>query len=142
MKGRPPKPKVLKTLEGNRGKREIPDEVPADGCPAKPADLCPVASAHWDHVVEHVVGWGIAKAIDANALEQLCRYWALWKALLPRAVADPADPEIKNALTKYSTEWQKLASKFGMSPVDRAKLAITEAKKKDDFEDEFLKVTG
>ena len=142
MRGRPPKPKVIRTLEGNRSQTPIPDEVPASGVPAKPEGLCEVASAHWDHVVEHVVGWGIAKSIDANALEQLCNYWALWKSLVPKAQANPSDKDIRIALIGYSDSWQKLASKFGMSPVDRAKLAITEAKKKDDFENEFLKVTG
>jgi len=139
MVGRPPKPQQIKTLEGNRARREIPPEVPADGLPELPAVLNEIATEHWVKVTSEIDGWGIAKRVDSHALEQMCRYWALWQAAMSVAERDPIDKDARLAVSTYSECWRKFAIEFGLTPVARAKLAIQEQKKTDDLGD-FLKV--
>jgi len=129
--GRPPKPAQIKTLEGNRGRRDIPPEVSADGLPEMPTGLCDVAAGHWRFVMAEVGKWGVAKRIDGALLERLCRYWALWQRAMTAVESDPLDKDAANLAIKYGDQWEKCASKLGMSPVDRAKLAIQEQKAED-----------
>jgi len=133
--GRPPKPQTIRTLEGNRSKREIPAEIDAEGVPILPAGLCEVAAAHWATVTGNIHGWGIATRADSEALEQLCRYWALWRAAVSVAELDPIDKDARIAATAYGDQWRKIAVEFGLTPVARTRIAINEMKKSDAFED-------
>jgi len=133
--GRPPKPQTIRTLEGNRSKREIPAEIEAEGVPVKPAGLCEIASAHWDTVTGNIHGWGIATRADSASLEQMCRYWALWQSAMSLSENDPSDKNARLATVAYGDQWRKLAVEFGLTPVARTRIAIQELKKVDALED-------
>ena len=119
--GRKPKPAAIKLLEGNPGKRDIPDEIKPAGVAAMPerfngngehAELC---RHMWAQVVPELTRLGLATSLDQAALEQLCE----WYATLRQAQLDLDYQLAGRAFDK----WQGLASRFGFSPVDRAKLA-------------------
>jgi len=139
MVGRPPKPQQIRTLEGNRSRSRIPEEVQAEGSPVMPRGMPKVAQTHWRKVTSEVNGWGICKRIDGLALEQMCRYWALWRTAVAAAEKHPLDKEYRQAVVGYGEQWRKLAIEFGLTPVARTRMAISEQKKTDDF-GEFLKV--
>lgn len=78
--GRPSKPRGLKLVEGNPGKRPIEPEVPfVRDAPVKPADLSPDAGWLWDQVVEQMTTIGLLKPLDASSLEVLCETFARWR---------------------------------------------------------------
>src|SRR5690349_11299931 len=78
MQGRRPKPPGLKLIDGNPGKRpipEAPDVTPA--IPTKPTYLSGVASEIWDEITPHL--------LTAQLINPLC---GVILALLCDAVAD------------------------------------------------------
>jgi P27 family predicted phage terminase small subunit len=74
------KPRALKLLEGNPGKRPIEAEVPfMREDPVKPADLSEDAAWLWDQVVEQMRTVGLLKPLDAASLEVVCETFARWR---------------------------------------------------------------
>lgn len=73
MAGRKPKPTFLKLLQGNPGKRELPQNEPQ---PAKPKGAVPKAPRHlsdparkqWRVVAKQLAGANILTELDAHAL--------------------------------------------------------------------------
>ena len=106
---------------GGRG-----DDLPPEQ-PPKPADLSPDAAAFWDQVVAWLVEHGQCQRIDAFALEAMCRLWACARVSLIAAEADPLDKDIRIAATSYAQRFESMASRFGMTPVDRARLTLKAA---------------
>jgi len=60
MRGRKPKPAVIKLLEGNPGKRPIPPEVEATGEPFMVELLEGKALEWWDRNIPQLVSMGVA----------------------------------------------------------------------------------
>lgn len=78
MKGRRPKPTVLKVLQGNPGKRPLNKNEPrpsprAPGCPTW---LAPEAKAEWRRVVPVLDRLGMLSKVDRAALTAYCETWA------------------------------------------------------------------
>ena len=131
MAGRPRKPTSILKLEGayhpsRHGDRS--GEPVATGSPVKPKDMTPAASKHWDEVVGELIRMGIAKQIDQTALVQMCEWFSECKRLQKSKTKD-----YKN-LTMWSCahkQWRDLASRFGMTPSDRARLDVGESSNSD-----------
>jgi len=78
MAGRKPKPTFLKLLQGNPGKRELPQNEPQ---PAKPKGAVPKAPRHlsdparkqWRVVAKQLAGANILTELDAHALALYAR---------------------------------------------------------------------
>jgi hypothetical protein len=139
---RPPKSTAELKLHGNyREDRhgDRCDESMAIGEPQKPDDLEEIESWAWDIVIGGLLPAAKAQ-IDAPLLIGLCRWYARWCEYDRRMRAGEGD-EYKN-LVMAATAWkafERCASRFGMSPADRAKLKLPASEKKaDEFED-FLK---
>ncbi len=113
--GPPPKPAALRLLHGNPSKRPIPREVSPEGKPVRPRRMAKDAGAHWDKNVKQLVSLGLATALDQSALEVMCDHWAAYQAAKRAG-------ETSTQL-KFFAAWEKLASKFGMTAADRARLA-------------------
>ena len=78
--GRPAKPRALKILEGNPGKREIPEEIPFKRePPVKPEGLSPDAEWLWDEIVFQMQDVGLLKPIDGASLRMVCETFARWR---------------------------------------------------------------
>ena len=126
MRGRPRKPKTVKLFEGNPGQRDISYEEPtADGTPKRPQGLGQFGRHHWDLVLPQAMKWG-AGAVDTAALKTLCQWWnAMQEAF--------KDGDINTAY-KATSQWVKLAAKFGLSPADRAQMRTDPKQKQDDLQ--------
>jgi P27 family predicted phage terminase small subunit len=74
------KPRALKILEGNPGRRPIEPEVPFKRePPVKPEGLSPDASWMWDEIVFHMQDMNLLKPVDGASLRMLCETFARWK---------------------------------------------------------------
>lgn len=80
MKGRKPKPTVLRIREGNPGKRAINDREPTPpaGIPDRPEMLTGVAAAEWDRTVAVLHEMGLLTQADRSALAAYCTAYARW----------------------------------------------------------------
>jgi hypothetical protein len=131
MRGRPRKPVENHLRDGTyRADRHgpIPDEEPAGPPPAKPKDLTGVAEKFWNLVVA-LVGPTL-RAADAPQLVQMCRWWARWKECEQAIdeLAEGVEPgsmqytRLLNSAVVCSANFDRVASRFGLTPADRAKL--------------------
>lgn len=97
--------------------------------PERPAWLSGDESAAWDAIVPCVAGR--VKRSDVPALVDLCRWWVRMGRMARRVdEMEAASPYYVQALTGAgicSTNFDRLASKFGMTPADRAKLRVVDA---------------
>jgi P27 family predicted phage terminase small subunit len=136
--GRPRKPTAALDRAGTRrqdrhGDRE--NEPKFVGLPERPTDLSPEARKHWDQVVPKLIDAQVATAIDAAALVQMCESWA--EVVASRKVKVPAydlDGRRKRQMMINGAlkAWRDLASRFGLTPVDRAKLEVDPGEEEND----------
>lgn len=77
-KGRKPKPTHLKRIEGNRGKRPLPQNEPQPEAarPNKPRDLSGEGSRLWDAACDALEDMGVLTKADGPALRMMCETWA------------------------------------------------------------------
>jgi len=122
--GRPRKPTELLKLEGGyradrHGERKM--EPQPTGTPQKPDNLSEDASRHWDEIAPGLIETGVATVADGPALVRLCQFWA------ECCEAERAEPHDRKRLLRMAAahkEWLVLAVKFGLTPVDRAKIGV------------------
>lgn len=131
--GRPRKPAALRIIEGNRGKRDIPDEVQIDDeMPDCPAHLTGLARSQWKVLAPKLHGAGLLQSVDADALAAYCIAYQQWRDattiikregmtfLTIRGVRG-IHPAVK-IQQKALSLMQQLMSQFGLSPKARANL--------------------
>lgn len=84
LRGRPPKPTVIKAAEGNRGKRRpTPNEAkPAkvDRVPKPPEFLCEDAKREWNRVAHQLSELGLLTELDVSVLAAYCQAFGRWIA--------------------------------------------------------------
>lgn len=152
MPGRP-KPTRLKVLEGNPGRRDLPDDephLPASGI-APPDELEPAARRSWEQLVPHLERVGLLSIVDELTLAGLCtiraRLLYIWKRLRAKSRSDllehyttvEGEPRVRaHPYTvmerQYLEIWRKYASEFGLSPRGRVGLQVGK-RDSDDGED-------
>lgn len=118
------------------------DNVDPVGRPVKPRKLSKDAGRLWDIVVAYLIGRNVVDVIDATELEMMCRLWGLTRSALAAAERDPVDKDARIAATSYAARFEAVASRFGMSPVDRARLTMRATEKPADNKTRFFKVCG
>lgn len=81
MRGRPPKPTALKRLNGNPGKRPLPENEPQPSIKKQtvPAFLNPEARTEWKRIVPELEKMGLLTVVDRTALEGYCIAYAKWR---------------------------------------------------------------
>lgn len=143
--GRPPKPTELHKLHGTfrkdrHGDREASEEA-FQGRPVKPDWLDEDAGQLWDELTSQMVPGKIAKRVDSTQLAVMCRWWARYKYLMDRVEKESFDDEVCDKLeARAKRAWatfDSIASRFGMTPSDRAKLRLKQDKNEDDHFGEF-----
>ena len=130
--GRPRKSVEAKVLAGTyRKDRDGPlgaGDAP-EPPPAPPAGLTVEQSAAWGELIPTLAGR--VKRSDVLTLVDLCRWVVRMKRIDERlakmAVEDKGDVQTLTAAGIATTNFDRLASKFGMSPSDRAKLRVADA---------------
>jgi phage terminase small subunit len=111
--------------------------------PPKPRCLPKDAAKLWDVVVDYLVGRGVVDTIDATELEMMCRLWGLTRAALAAAEKDPVSKNARVAATAYATRFEAVASRFGMSPIDRARIQMqSTVEVETDNKAKFFRSTG
>ena len=151
MKGRKPTPVEIRQAEGNPGKRPLPAPVSVKrGVPVKPDTLPPEASAAWDAVVPALAEVGVVDAIDGMALAALvvaharrAQATAMLEEqgiVVMQTAANPKTGELYetrpmvNPAVKIerdaSLELLRLAEHYGLTPVARVRLGLSELKRR------------
>jgi len=90
--------------------------------PAKPEGLDNSALAMWDLVIEHRKPW--LDESDGPALQALCECWSLRSRAVSALADDSTDKDARIAFTQYQAAFERMATRFGMTPVDRERLGV------------------
>ncbi len=147
MRGRKPKPTLLKTLEGNPGKRPLNDRepIPPDGIPECPDFLTTEARAEWFRTAKVLKEMQLLTLADRSALAAYCTAYGRWV-------------EAEKQVQKYGTivkspnkgfpmkspyltvadqaleSMRKLMVEFGLTPSSRSRIKVPD---NPDATDEF-----
>ena len=126
MRGRPRTPTALKIVRGNPGKRPLPENEPKPTVGAKVPDWLTVGGRkEWKRLAPMLERNGVLTEMDAESLGELCEA----KAILKQQLQEEG---------RWSTElWraiQAMEARFGLSPSDRARLAVERPKTKSKLE--------
>lgn len=135
--GRPPKPTALKALEGNPGKRPLNrvEPVPSAAIPEPPVTLKGEARSEWRRVVPELARLGLVTKVDRAYLVAYCSAWGTFEAARiamaehgplingrdGNLVKNPAAQIMRDAADLMI----KFGARFGLSPSDRTRLAVT-----------------
>lgn len=130
MAGRPRKPAALKAIEGNRGKRDLPQPLPLQGLPEFPSGLTPEGENFWRLVAGELGAVGVAKRIDGPALQLAAQAWE-WTQRANAAYD-------LDSFRKAAATWIALSAKLGLTPVDRAKLELAATEAPDPTEERYF----
>jgi P27 family predicted phage terminase small subunit len=148
-RGRKPKPKAIKELEGNPGKRPLPNEPTFGACfPAEPPKwLSKEAKRLWGELVPLLQSVpGLLQSADVSAVELLCESYAQWKEAskvlqengqtftTPNGYIQQR-PEVAIA-QKCAKLVKELCSEFGLTPSSRSRINLKLPESDDGF-DEF-----
>lgn len=133
MRGRKPKPRAMKVLAGNPGKRAVgvdPD-VPL-GVPECPEHLDDVARVEWDRVSGLLADAGLLGDLDRAALAGYCVLYSRWVDAQEKLqktgliVKAPSGYPVPNPLIGISNkalkEMRAFLAEFGMTPASRARI--------------------
>lgn len=138
-----PEPAALKELKGNPGNRPIKEEPKVSmGAPKPPSDLKGEAFAEWSRIVPDLDRAGLLAKVDRAYLVGYCEAWAQFceareelhangTLIVGRdggLVRNPAAMVMKDSLDMML----KYGAKFGLSPIDRARLGRVPEKNVED----------
>jgi len=138
MKGRKPKPRALRLLNGNAAKRPLNDAEPQPepGIPMAPEHLSLGAKAAWDSISVQLDEIGVLTKVDHLALEELCENRAeildLRKVIKDegrfqtvitkngdqRKIHHPAWTQLADAEKRYFSKLEN----FGLTPSGRSRV--------------------
>lgn len=141
IRGQRPKPARLKLLDGNPGKKPIPNEpqpTPVEGGLEAPAELTPRAKAEWDRLIGDVYAQRVVTTWDRATMAAYCQSYADWIEAQLHVNADGpvipakrtgtpmANPYLIEA-RRSKLDMLRFASDLGLTPVSRARLGTADA---------------
>lgn len=143
------KPTVLKILEGNPGKRPLPQNEPKPRplAPKCPSRLPREAKRHWKELAPKLEKLGLLTEVDGQAFADYClclaRLEEAEKDIRERGILVPGDRgKVKNPACQIAREYraalQKWAARFGLDPQSRSGLDVARENEEDEME-QFLK---
>lgn len=148
--GPPPKPTALKLVQGNPGRRPLPENEPTPVVaePEWPDELAEDARAEWRRVAPQLLALGMLSKLDRAALSAYCVAWARWLqaeqhikvhgpiVAAPRTGVPMQNPFLSVA-NKAMDQFLRLAAEFGMTPSARSRVDTT-AENEDKIADKFF----
>ena len=146
MRGRKPKPTVLKKLLGNPGRRPLNEQEPKPpvGAPERPRWLSPEAKRYWNLLVAKLVKVGILADVDigilanhCTALEDLAKARRALKKK-GHVVDTPFGPKKNPWVTigeKARDQVVKSAAELGLSASSRSRIKVEPPKPEDPFKE-------
>jgi P27 family predicted phage terminase small subunit len=151
MRGRKPKPTLLKVLDGNPGKRPLNEREPSapPGIPECPAWLDEEAKAEWERVIPELQEMGLLSSADRAALAAYCTAWSRWveaEAQVKKFGTVVKSPEkgfpMKSPYLSIADQaletMRKLMVEFGLTPSSRSRIKVPEDGDAADEFDQFL----
>ena len=150
MRGRKPKPTVLKLLEGNPGKRPLNEHEPPapEGMPDCPDYLDDTARAEWDRTAQVLMEMGLLSRADRTALAAYCTAYSRWvkaEEQVRKYGAIVKSPEkgfpMKSPYLTVADQaletMRKLMVAFGLTPSSRSRIRVPGGREQDEL-DRFL----
>lgn len=142
--GRPRKPTRLKVIQGNPGKRRLPqgEPKPVQASLAAPEWLNAGGVAIWDDYAPKLHKLGLLTELDVEFLAIACQQLVIYRRMMKKVgerTAVRQDGKTKQeyiVANKALEQAQRILIGFGFMSADRAKLSVT-APSADPFE-EFL----
>jgi len=152
MKGRKPKPTVLKIIEGNKGKRKLNTQEPK---PRNPKPRCPIhlskaARSEWRRLAHDLHRIGLLTHADRTIMTLYCESYAAWMEV-KKTFKDEGSQWVlqtnrgnwvRNPLVgimvKLEDQIRKACQEIGLSPTSRVRIQIPGVSVEDDLE-ELLK---
>ena len=151
MRGRKPKPTILKVLDGNPGKRPLNDQepCPSHGIPDQPDWLDAEAQAEWVRVTAELSDMGLLTLADRAALTAYCTAWSRWveaEAMVKKFGTIVKSPEkgfpMKSPYLSIADQaletMRKLMVEFGLTPSSRSRIRVPPGGDEVDELDRFL----
>jgi P27 family predicted phage terminase small subunit len=150
MKGRKPKPTILKALAGNPGKRAVnrAEPVAPEGIPECPEFLDDEAKAEWFRMASVLSEMGLLTRADRSALAAYCVAYSRWvsaEAEVKKYGTVVLSPDKKFPMkSPYLTvadqameAMRKFMTEFGLTPSSRSRIKVMDKAAADEFE-QFL----
>lgn len=143
----PPKPTVLKLIQGNPGKRAINrrEPQPRAGIPPCPKHLSRPARVEWKRVAEQLAEIGLLTQIDRAALAAYCQAWGRWVeseeklaqagTIIKSPNGYPMPSPYLTVANKAMRQMHSLLNEFGMTPSSRSRLKAGMPQEADPFDD-------
>ncbi len=135
-RGRKPKPRALRLLEGKPGHRPLPPDIKPPGDAEMPEHLEGESKIEWNRVIGQLRTLGLATSLDRAALAGYCVSWARWveaeKALkrYGAIVKAPTGYPMQSPYLGVANQALKLMREFlvefGMTPVARTRVGTDE----------------
>lgn len=140
MIGRKPKPTAIKKLEGNRGKRPLPENEPQ---PDRTPPKCPYwlsfgAKAEWKRVVPELERLGLLTCVDRAALAVYCEVFATWEKAAKElqkgftyefVTRDFKTKRVKKPEVEIARDCRNqikaFCVEFGLTPSSRGRMSVT-----------------
>ena len=153
--GRKPKPSALKLIEGNPGKRPLPENEPK---PEPIAPKCPTwlhkdAKKEWKRIAPQLERLGLLTQVDMAALAGYCESWAQYKRAIEfihkhgevypikddegRVKYLQQVPQVSIA-NKALQQVRAFCAEFGLTPSARGRMVVPGADDKEDEMEQLL----
>lgn len=137
--GRPPKPTAEHIADGTYRPHRHDGRLDArlePGLPVPPQKLNEEESILWNLVCNHIPAEALSE-VDGLALYMLVRYYLIWKAYDDeiKRQGTEADYKLVQQSVMCAKQFHSAASKFGLTPADRAKINLGETEEADAIED-------
>ena len=151
MRGRKPKPTVLRVLEGNPGRRPINDREPdaPEGVPECPEWLDDVAKAEWFRVSKILMDMHLLTPADQTALAAYCVEYSRW--VFAESQVRQFGMIVKAPVTEFPMKspfltianqareaMLKLMVEFGFTPSSRSRIRVPDDNEALDEFDAFM----
>lgn len=161
IRGRKPKPTVLKVLSGNPGKRPLNEKEPKPDImePRKPYGVMPKRALKiWNELAPQLLELGVLTVIDGPAFALLCIHWAI--AIEASKLVREAEEELGQGiiteddrgrerkhralqvLRDATREFKSLGAEFGLTPSSRSRLEIEAPEEIDELDQLLRRASG
>jgi phage terminase small subunit len=121
MRGRIPKPTIVKELNGNPGRRPLPEHEPKpQGLAKRPRWLTVGARKVWNELAPGTQALGLLTSQDARMFGVLCEYMAEFEE----------DPRAMPAARL--SRMDALSQQFGLTPASRTRISVKPQEPVDD----------
>lgn len=140
--GRRPKPRNLKLIQGNPGKRPLNDAEPLPGALddlKPPTGLDAYGKQAWKRNASVLQQLGLLTEADVDALAAYCMAYSRWRraniALQKVKPDDDSYRQVAVTAEKAEQAMRLLAGEFGMTPSSRSRLKVETGQESDPFAD-------